>query len=79
MPLTEYQVICRHLPMEHKHTPNVYRMRIFALNKVVAKSRFWYSLRYVLYGIYAQIPPNPPPSSPASLAPDTRFMLRVGN
>ena len=42
--LQEYQVIGRHLPTETNPTPKLYRMRIFANNKVVAKSRFWYFL-----------------------------------
>ena len=42
--LTEYQVIGRHLPTETNPTPTLYRMRIFAPNTVVAKSRFWYFL-----------------------------------
>jgi hypothetical protein len=41
----EYQVIGRHLPTEDEPTPKLYRMRIFAPNEVVAKSRFWYYLR----------------------------------
>ena len=41
---TEYQVIGRHLPTEAEPTPKLYRMRIFAPNTVVAKSRFWYFL-----------------------------------
>ncbi|KAJ5374150.1 Ribosomal L18ae protein family [Penicillium concentricum] len=40
--LTEYQVIGRHMPNEANPTPKLYRMRIFAPNTVVAKSRFWY-------------------------------------
>lgn len=40
--LNEYQVIGRHLPTEANPTPKLYRMRIFAPNTVVAKSRFWY-------------------------------------
>jgi large subunit ribosomal protein L18Ae len=47
MGLQEYQVIGRHLPTEHEPTPKIYRMRIFAPNDVVAKSRFWYFLRCV--------------------------------
>ncbi|CAD6501488.1 BgTH12-01740 [Blumeria graminis f. sp. triticale] len=43
--LTEYQVIGRHLPTETAPTPKLYRMRIFAPNSVVAKSRFWYFLK----------------------------------
>ncbi|GAB7366480.1 hypothetical protein MBLNU230_g8273t1 [Neophaeotheca triangularis] len=42
--LQEYQVIGRHLPTEGQPTPKLYRMRIFAPNDVVAKSRFWYFL-----------------------------------
>ncbi|KAF5318687.1 hypothetical protein D9619_010651 [Psilocybe cf. subviscida] len=42
---TEYQVVGRHLPTESDPTPKIYRMRIFAPNEVVAKSRFWYFLR----------------------------------
>lgn len=42
--LTEYQVIGRHLPTDANPTPKLYRMRIFAINDVVAKSRFWYFL-----------------------------------
>ncbi|KAG5513170.1 hypothetical protein PMAC_001540 [Pneumocystis sp. 'macacae'] len=43
--LTEYQIIGRRLPSEKEPTPKLYRMRIFAPNTVVAKSRFWYFLR----------------------------------
>lgn len=44
----EYQVVGRHLPTEAEPTPKIYRMRIFAPNEVVAKSRFWYFLRCVV-------------------------------
>jgi hypothetical protein len=47
MGLQEFQVIGRHLPTEQDPTPKIYRMRIFAPNEVVAKSRFWYFLRCV--------------------------------
>ncbi|KAI4915957.1 60S ribosomal protein L20A [Alternaria incomplexa] len=40
----EYQIIGRHLPSETNPSPKIYRMRIFATNEVVAKSRFWYFL-----------------------------------
>lgn len=43
--LQEYQVIGRHLPTDNNPTPKLYRMRIFAPNTVVAKSRFWYFLQ----------------------------------
>ena len=42
--LQEYQVIGRHLPTDSNPSPKLYRMRIFAPNDVVAKSRFWYFL-----------------------------------
>lgn len=42
--LNEYQVIGRRLPSEKEPEPKLYRMRIFAPNTVVAKSRFWYFL-----------------------------------
>jgi len=41
----EYQVIGRKLPSEKEPQPKLYRMRIFAPNDVVAKSRYWYYLR----------------------------------
>lgn len=47
MGFNEYQVVGRHLPSEAEPTPKIYRMRIFAPNEVVAKSRFWYFLRCV--------------------------------
>ncbi|XP_055465847.1 60S ribosomal protein L18a-like [Psammomys obesus] len=40
--LREYKVVGRCLPTQKCHTPPLYRMRIFAPNHVVAKSRFWY-------------------------------------
>ncbi|KAK7801243.1 hypothetical protein U0070_025732 [Myodes glareolus] len=40
--LWEYKVVGRCLPTLKCHTPPLYRMRIFAPNHVVAKSRFWY-------------------------------------
>lgn len=43
--LNEYQVIGRHLPTEATPNPRMYRMRIFAPNEVVAKSRYWYFMR----------------------------------
>jgi len=43
--LHEYQVIGRKLPSETEESPKLYRMRIFAPNEIVAKSRFWYFLK----------------------------------
>ncbi|KAI9247841.1 60S ribosomal protein L18ae [Sporodiniella umbellata] len=41
----EYQVVGRKLPSEQEAAPKLFRMRIFAPNTVVAKSRFWYFLK----------------------------------
>ncbi|SCU84977.1 LAMI_0C09648g1_1 [Lachancea mirantina] len=43
--LNEYQVIGRRLPTESVPEPKLFRMRIFAQNEVVAKSRYWYFLQ----------------------------------
>lgn len=43
--LKEYSIVGRHVPTEKVNVPKLYRMRIFAPNEVVAKSRFWYYLR----------------------------------
>ncbi|MFH4979752.1 hypothetical protein AB6A40_006461 [Gnathostoma spinigerum] len=40
--LKEYEVIGRKLPTEKEPKPKIYKMRIFASNHVIAKSRFWY-------------------------------------
>jgi large subunit ribosomal protein L18Ae len=40
----EYQVIGRRLPSEADSEPKLFRMRLFAPNPIVAKSRFWYFL-----------------------------------
>ncbi|CAG8643071.1 12127_t:CDS:2 [Cetraspora pellucida] len=42
--LHEYQVIGRKLPSQKDPVPSLYRMKLFAPNEVVAKSRFWYFL-----------------------------------
>ncbi|KAJ1660044.1 60S ribosomal protein L20B [Dispira simplex] len=41
---TEYSIVGRKLPTANDPTPRLFRMRIFAPNEVVAKSRFWYFL-----------------------------------
>jgi hypothetical protein len=43
--LNEYQVVGRRLPTEKDAEPKLFRMRLFAPNDVVAKSRFWYFLQ----------------------------------
>ncbi|KAJ3087948.1 60S ribosomal protein L20 [Quaeritorhiza haematococci] len=45
--LQEYQVVGRKRPTANEPVPKLYRMRIFAPNEVVAKSRFWYFLKQV--------------------------------
>lgn len=42
---SEFLVIGRHLPTEREPNPTLYRMRLFAVNETVAKSRFWYFVR----------------------------------
>lgn len=41
----EYLVIGRPRPTEREPTPKIYRMRLFAPNSLVARSKFWYFLR----------------------------------
>ena len=43
--LKEYKVIGRAHPKPDTPNPPLYRMRIFAPDRVVAKSRFWYFAR----------------------------------
>lgn len=43
--LKEFEVIGRKLPSEKEKTTPLYKMRIFAPDQIVAKSRFWYFLR----------------------------------
>jgi len=42
--LREYQVVGRKLPSQKDTVPRLYRMRLFAPNEVIGKSRFWYFL-----------------------------------
>ncbi|KAH7839649.1 hypothetical protein Vadar_006836 [Vaccinium darrowii] len=41
----QYQVVGRGLPLETDGDPKIYRMKLWATNKVRAKSKFWYFLR----------------------------------
>jgi len=43
--LNEYEVIGRKFPTNKDRSPPMYKMRIFAPNIIVAKSRFWYFTR----------------------------------
>lgn len=49
MPTTlhEYAVVGRKQPTEKEPTPRLFKMRLFAPNEVVAKSRYWYFLKQV--------------------------------
>jgi len=40
--LREYSVVGREMPTDRNRTPPLFKMRIFAPNEIVAKSRFWY-------------------------------------
>lgn len=42
--LHQYQIVGRKAPTETEPSPQIFRMRIFAPNEVLAKSRFWYFL-----------------------------------
>jgi len=42
--LKEFSIVGRKLPTESEPRPQLYRMRIFAPDIIVAKSRFWYFL-----------------------------------
>jgi hypothetical protein len=41
----EYLVVGRGLPTEKTPEPTIYRMRIFAPNALVARSKFWYFMK----------------------------------
>ena len=43
--LKEYLVVGRRRPTEKETLPKIYRMRLFARNNLVAKSRFWYFMK----------------------------------
>merc|ERR1711872_826951 len=42
--LIEYSIVGRQIPSDKLRVPPLFRMRIFATDRVVAKSRFWYYL-----------------------------------
>lgn len=41
-PMKLYQVVGRKAPTEADPSPSAYRMKLFAPNEVIAKSRYWY-------------------------------------
>ncbi len=44
MPIRQFQVVGRKAPTEQDPCPPAFRMKLFAPNEVLAKSRFWYFL-----------------------------------
>eukprot|EP00274_Cyanoptyche_gloeocystis_P004584 CAMPEP_0196654954 /NCGR_PEP_ID=MMETSP1086-20130531/4700_1 /TAXON_ID=77921 /ORGANISM="Cyanoptyche gloeocystis , Strain SAG4.97" /LENGTH=175 /DNA_ID=CAMNT_0041987009 /DNA_START=65 /DNA_END=592 /DNA_ORIENTATION=- len=47
MTIHQFQVVGRGIPTEKNPNPKLYRMKLFAPNQVVAKSRFWYFLSQI--------------------------------
>merc|ERR1712153_256779 len=43
----QYQIVGRAAPTPKNPTPKIYRMRLFAKNIVLAKSRFWYFMKKI--------------------------------
>ena len=43
----QYQIVGRAAPTEKQPMPKIYRMRLFAKNQVLAKSRFWYFMKRI--------------------------------
>lgn len=44
----QYQVVGRHLPTKADENPQIYRMKLWALDAVRAKSKFWCVLSIVV-------------------------------
>ena len=44
----QYQIVGRAAPTPKNPTPKIYRMRLFARNVVLAKSRFWYYMKKMI-------------------------------
>lgn len=45
--MRQFQVVGRAAPTQKKPMPKVYRMRLFAKNRVLALSRFWYFMKLI--------------------------------
>merc|ERR1712039_911914 len=43
--MKQYQIVGRAAPTPKNPTPKIFRMRLFARNQVLAKSRFWYFMK----------------------------------
>mmetsp|Transcript_23862 Transcript_23862/g.3978 ORF Transcript_23862/g.3978 Transcript_23862/m.3978 type:complete len:107 (+) Transcript_23862:55-375(+) len=48
MKIKQWVVAGRKVPSEKDPNPTIYRMRIFASDEVIAKSRFWYFVKRML-------------------------------
>merc|ERR1711972_69783 len=44
----QHQIVGRAAPTPKNPTPKIYRMRLFARNEVLAKSRFWYFMKKMM-------------------------------
>merc|ERR1712187_941593 len=45
--MQQFQIVGRAAPTPKNPTPKIYRMRLFAKNQVLAKSRFWYFMKKI--------------------------------
>merc|ERR1712190_714411 len=43
----QYQVVGRHLPTESDPSPSLYRMKVWAVDEVCARSKFWYFIKRI--------------------------------
>ncbi|QDZ21746.1 ribosomal protein L18 [Chloropicon primus] len=41
----QYQIVGRHLPTEANPSPSLYRMKVWAVDEVCARSKFWYFIK----------------------------------
>merc|ERR1711924_260334 len=46
-PIKQFQLVGRAAPTQKTPVPKIYRMKIFAASKVLAKSKFWYFMKKV--------------------------------
>merc|ERR1712032_1739650 len=43
----QYQVVGRHLPTESDPSPSLFRMKVWAVDEVCARSKFWYFIKRI--------------------------------
>ena len=43
--MRQFYIVGRGLPSEAEPNPQVYRMRLFARDQVLARSKFWYHMK----------------------------------